>query len=172
MKKYFILLISLFGLSCASGKPQSFTDNCLEVFFSKKHRIYITTEEQNLTLDTISYSSEINNSEFVEGCLILNDVFRASLSTLFIIKPDKAQLSGLMMPYYIALLDSSENIIDIQYYTVKDDLKQNEDKSSFLETTIIDTQDLIFNFKDKNTFFQNTLIIGFMLNQEKLDLLN
>ena len=51
-------------------------------------------------------------------------------------------------------------------------LKQNEDKSSFLETTIIDTQDLIFNFKDKNTFFQNTLIIGFMLNQEKLDLLN
>ena len=31
MKKYFILLISLFALSCASEKPQSLSDNCLEV---------------------------------------------------------------------------------------------------------------------------------------------
>ena len=172
MKKYFILLTSLFVLSCASEKPQSLSDNCLEVLFSKKHRIYITTVEQNLMLDNISYSSEINNSEFVEGCLTLNNEFRASLSTLFIAKPDKAQGSDLVMPYYIALLDSSRNIIEIQYYTVIDNLKQNEDKSSFLETTITDTQDLIFNFGDKNTFFQNTLIIGFMLNQEKLDILN
>ena len=69
------------------------------------------------------------------------------------------------MPYYIALLDDQKNILDIQYYTISGILKKNIDGSSYIETEITTTQNIRAGFKNK-------LLIGFMLNQEKLKILN
>ena len=165
MKKYCILFISLFFLGCASEKQQSFSYSCPEVYFSKDHRIYITTEETTLTLNNISYWAKINNYNFANGCILLNNKITATLSILFVVKPEKVQQADIIMPYYIALLDDQRNIVDIQYYKVTGILKINIDESSFIETEITTTQDININLKNK-------LLIGFMLNQDKLKILN
>ena len=165
MKIYFILFFSIFLLSCASEKQQSFIDLCPEVLFSKGHRVYITTEENSLSLNNISYRAEINNYNFANGCLMLNNKITATLSILFVVNPRKTQQADVIMPYYIALLDDQKNILDIQYYTISGILKKNIDESSYIETEITTTQNISAGFKNK-------LLIGFMLNQEKLKILN
>ena len=73
MKKYIIIFISLFILSCSSNKQQTVTYSCPELFFSKNHRVYIASEENSITLDNISYRAEINNYNFIKGCYISNN---------------------------------------------------------------------------------------------------
>ena len=92
MKRYFILFFSIFLLSCASEKQQSFITLCPEVFFSKDHRIYIASEEDFFSLDNLSYSAEINNYNFVNECPILNNRILAKLSILFVVKPENVKL--------------------------------------------------------------------------------
>ena len=172
MKKYFIFFISLIFLSCTSEKQRSSIDICPEVFFSKEHRVYITTEENSLTLNNISYKAEINNYNFVNGCLLLNNKITSALSILFVITPDRAQKAEIIIPYYIALLDKQKNLVDIQYYKVEGVLKKNVNESFFIETEIIATENVIIPTQGFNTGNKNELLIGFMLNQEKLKILN
>ena len=165
MKRYFILFFSIFLLSCASEKQQSFITLCPEVFFSKDHRIYITTEENSLLLNNISYTAEINNYDFTKGCLMLNNKIEATITLLFVVKPKKAKKANIILPYYIAKLDNNNNILDIQYYKVTGVLNKNVDESSYIETEIRD-------IKNISAGFENRLLIGFMVNQKKLKILN
>ena len=172
MKKYFLLFIFLFLLSCRSEKPQSFNDLCPQVLFSKDHRIYITTEENSLTINNLSYKAEMNNYNFAHGCILLNNEISAKLSILFIVKPDKAKQTDIIMPYYIALLDDQKNIVNIQYYTAQGVLKKNFDESSYIETEITTTQDIIIPIQNMSERSRNKLLIGFMLDQKKIKILN
>ena len=165
MKKYFFLFISIFLLSCASKKQQSFSVLCPEMLFSKDHRIYIATEESSLTLNNISYKAEINNYKFPSECFMINNKIEATLSILFIITPDKAKLADIIIPYYIALLDDQKNIVNIQYYKAVGIFKKDFSESSYIETEIISNQVI-------NTHHLNKILIGFMLDQEKLNILN
>ena len=96
---------------------------------------------------------------------MLNNKITATLSILFVVNPGKTQQADVIMPYYIALLDDQKNILDIQYYTISGILKKDIDESSYIETEITTTQNISAGFKNK-------LLIGFMLNQEKLKILN
>ena len=165
MKKYFTLFIPLFFISCASEKQQSFVYLCPEILFSKDHRIYISSEEQFLTLNNVSYKAEINNYNFIDECIISSNNITSKLSILFVVKPDKAKKSDIILPYYIAILDDQNNIVDIQYYKAVGDLKKNIDESSYIETEIIATQDININSS-------NNVLIGFMLDKEKMKILN
>ena len=165
MKKYFALFISLFFISCASEKQQSFAYLCPEILFSKDHEIYISSEEQSLTLNNVSYKAEFNNYNFIDECIISNNNTKSRLSILFVVKPDKAKNTDIVLPYYIAILDDQKNIVDIQYYKVVGDLKKDIDESSYIETEIIDTQDI-------NISSSNNILIGFMLDKEKMKILN
>ena len=172
MKRNLILFISLFILSCTSEKQQSLSILCPELFFSKDHRLYISSEENSLTLNNISYKAEINNYKFVNKCSILNNKIIAKLSILFVVRPENAKQSKITLPYYIAFLDNQKNILNIQYYKVTGTLKKNNDKSSYIETEITATSDIIFPIKDINIDINNKFLIGFMLNKEKLKILN
>ncbi len=165
MKKFFTLFISLFFISCTSEKQQSFVYLCPEILFSKDHRIYVSSEEQSLTLNNVSYKAEINNYSFIDECIISNNNTKSRLSILFVVKPDKAKNTDIVLPYYIAILDDQKNIVDIQYYKVAGDLKKDIDKSYYIETEIIDTQDI-------NISTSNNILIGFMLDKEKIKILN
>ena len=165
MKKYFTLFISLFFISCASEKQQSFAYLCPEILFSKDHEIYISSEEQSLTLNNVSYKAEFNNYNFIDECINSSNNTKSRLSILFVVKPDKAKNTDIVLPYYIAILDDQKNILDIQYYKVVGDLKKNIDDSSYIETEIIDTQDI-------NISSSNNILIGFMLDKEKMKILN
>ena len=172
MEKFFIFFISLFLIGCTTKKPQTYTDLCPEVFFSKDHRVYITTNENSLTLNNISYKVEINNYNFVSECLVMDNKFTTTLSLLFIVKPDKAKKNNIVIPYYLALLDNQKNILNVQYYKVTGHLEEDSDNSSYIETEIIKTQDVIIPIQDINDDSITMLLIGFMLNQEKLKILN
>ena len=165
MKKYFILFISLFLLSCTSQKQQTFIDSCPEVLFSKDHRIYITSEESSLTINNLSYRAEINNYNFVKKCLVLNNKITTALSILFVVKPEKPKKSDIILPYYVAFLDDQKNIVNIQYYKAVGIFKKDFSGSSYIETEIISNQVI-------NTHHLNKILIGFMLDQEKLNILN
>ena len=174
MKRNLILFISLFLLSCTSEKQQSFSILCPEVFFSKDHRIYISNEDNSnsLTLNNISYRAEINNYKFINECSLLNNNIVAKLSILFVVNPDNAKQSNIIMPFYIALLDDQKTILDIQYYKVTGNLKKNADASLYVETEITSTLDVMIPIQDVNVDIKNKLLIGFMLNKEKLNILN
>ena len=172
MKKKFILFISLFLLSCTSEKQQSFIDSCPEVLFSKDHRIYINTEGNFITINNISYKAVINNYNFTNACNILNNKIIAELSILFVVQPENAQKADFVMPYYIALLDDKKNIVEIQYYKVKGILKKNIYESSYIETEVIDTTSVIIPIQEGNESPKNKILIGFMLDKEKQNILN
>ena len=144
----------------------------LMCFFSKDHRIYISNEENSITLNNIGYRAEINNYKFVSECSLLNNKIVAKLSILFVISPEDAKKDNIIMPYYIAFLDNQNTILDIQYYKVTGVLKKNIDESSFVETEIITTLDVIIPTQDINIGIKNKLLIGFMLNKEELKILN
>ena len=135
------------------------------MLFSKDHRIYIATEENSLTLNNISYKAVINNYKFPSECFMINNKVEATLSILFIITPDKAKLADIIIPYYIALLDDQKNIVNIQYYKAVGIFKKDFSESSYIETEIISNQVI-------NTHHLNKILIGFMLDQEKLNILN
>ena len=172
MKRNLILFISLFLLSCTSEKQQSFSILCPEVFFSKEHRIYISSEENSLTLNNISYRAEINNYKFISECSLLNNNIIAKLSILFVVSPENAKQSNIIIPFYIAFLDDQKTIFDIQYYKVTGNLKKNADASFYIETEITSTLDVMIPIQDVNVDINNKLLIGFMLNKEKLNILN
>ena len=170
--KYIIIFISLLLLSCAKEKQQTFIDLCPKVFFSKEHRLYVTTEENSLTLNNISYKAKIDNYTFSNGCFISNHKIIGKLSILFVITPIKIKQTNITIPYYIALLDNNQNIEDIQYYQVKGTFEKDNNESSIIETEIITIQDVITPFEDVNKSVNKKFLIGFMLNQEKLNILN
>ena len=116
MKKNLIFIISLFFLGCVSQKELSNPQSCPEVFFSKDHRVYITSEEDELQLDNISYRAKFNNYNFNNSCLVENNILNASLSLLIVVQPLNAKINILEIPYYIAVLDNHKKIIDIEYY--------------------------------------------------------
>ena len=121
---FIILFFFLFLLSCTSEKQESFVTSCPEVFFSKDHRVYITTEESSITLHNISYKAEINNYNITKECFIKDNNITITLSILFVVKPEKAQQAEILLPYYLALLDDKKNIVNIQYYKAKDKLEE------------------------------------------------
>ena len=170
--KNFILFILLFLLSCASEKQESFITSCPEVFFSKDHRVYITTEESSIMLNNISYKAEINNYNITKECIIIDNKITTTLSILFVVKPEKAQQADILLPYYIALLDDKKNIVNIQYYKAKGLLNKNIGNTSFIETEITTTQNIIISTQDISEDSLKKLLIGFMINQEKLKILN
>ena len=169
---FIILFFFLFLLSCTSEKQESFVTSCPEVFFSKDHRIYITTEESSITLHNISYKAEINNYNITKECFIKDNKITTTLSILFVIKPEEAKEAEILLPYYIALLDDEKNIVNIQYYKAKGLINKNIDNTLFVDTEIITTQNVIISTQDMGEDSLNKLLIGFMVNQEQLKFLN
>ena len=172
MKRNLILFISLFILSCTSEKQQSLSILCPDLFFSKDHRLYIASEENSLTLNNISYKAEINNYKFINQCSILNNKIIAKLSILFVVRPENAKQSKITLPYYVAFLDSQKNILNIQYYKATGTLKKNNDVSAYAETEITTTLDIMIPIKDISLDLNNKFLIGFMLDKEKMKILN
>ncbi len=170
MKRYFILFLYVFLISCSSKKEQLEDVACPEVLFSKNHRIYIMTQDNNESLNEIDYVAEINNYDFNNSCLIQNNNITASLSLLFIIKADKMQGDIVTLPYYIAMLDNQKNILDIQYYKVLGALNKNDNDTPYKETEIINTQNIII--PKKYLDLNNKLLIGFMLTENQIKNLN
>ena len=76
----------------------------------------------------------------------------------------------IKLPFYIANVNLEDKLIDIQYYSTKDIIfneKSKKDELEIVEKINLSIKDQ--NAEDRN---ENYLIIGFMLSEEKLEVLN
>ena len=158
-----MLLIVL--LSCEAKKQQTLSILCPDLFFSRNHRVYITSTDEVLTLDNISYKAIINDYNFEKGCTLQNDTITISLSVFITVAPKNVKEESIILPYYIAFIDDQKNIIDINYYTVTETFKKNTTESSYNEINVKTTNEININSS-------NSLLIGFMLDKAKQKILN
>ena len=119
MKKNILFLIFLTLLGCASEKQKSTIESCPSVFFSKEHKLYITSQENALNINNISYKAELNNYLIETECFVNNNNIETELSLLFVVKPEQISEGGIFLPYYIASINSVDELLDIQYYSAE-----------------------------------------------------
>ena len=142
------------------------------MLFSAEHSKYIKGNTQPITSENIRYRAEINNYAFNSECSINDIVFQAELSLLFIVKPDLAKESNVTLPFYVAILDANDEVVDIKYYQVDGNLKNDPGNANYFETELTKTIKLQIPLLDDQEHSQNQVIVGFMLDKKKLEILN
>ena len=176
MKNNLFILIFFLLVGCTPNTTVSTNTTtkttCPIVLFSAEHRMYITGNTQPITSENIRYRAEINNYAFNSECSINNNVFQAELSLLFIVKPDLAKESNVNLPFYVAILDVNDEVVDMQYYQVKGELKSESENANYFETELTKTIKLQILLLDDQEHSQNQVIVGFMLDKKKLEILN
>ena len=170
MKKNLIIVLLLFILSCTSKKQQTIVE-CPYILFSEEDRIYITSDENPLNMENINYRAELNNYFINEGCSVLNNVLSSNLSLLFIVKPKDLIQEDILLPYYIAVLSSEDEIVDIQYYSIQGVIQKDPATSEYIETELKDTVNISIPNKDLKNNLKTNIVIGFMLDHEKIKIL-
>ena len=175
MKNNLFILI-FFLLGCTSNTTVSTNaavkTSCPIVLFSSEHRQYITGNTQLITTENIRYRAEINNYAFKNECSIKDNIFQAELSLLFIVKPDLTEESSIILPFYAATLNANDEVVDMQYFQVDGDLMSESENANYIETELTKTIKLQIPIFNEEEFSQNKVVVGFMLDKKKLEILN
>ena len=176
MKNNLFILFFFLLVGCAPNTTVSTNaitkTSCPIVLFSSEHSQYITGNTKPITTENIRYRAEINNYAFNSECSINDNVFQAELSLLFIVKPDLAKESNVNLPFYVAILDVNDEVVDMQYYQVDGDLMSESENTNYIETELTKTIKLQTPSSNEEEFSQNKVVVGFMLDKKKLEILN
>jgi len=170
VKKISLFFVILILLGCESNplkQPMSISVNCPLIFFAKEHKTYIQSVSNDISLDDISYVSEINNAKFTKKCLVKNGIFYGQISILFVARPLSESEENIKLNYYIASLGQEKNLTDMQYYSSNGVFNKNSETDKLIETEIIIEKNISFSYPDN----VSNIVIGFMLDEKKLKLL-
>ena len=159
-------------MGCTSNTTTATKISCPDVFFAAEHTKYIDSNTKPILIDNLSYSADINNYAFNSDCLIIDDMIQAELSLLFVVNPDQAEASEVVLPFYIAILNDKNEMVDMQYYLVEGNLKSDPKTIKYIETELTKTITLQIPSLDDQINLRNTAIVGFMLDEKKLEILN
>ena len=123
-----------------------------------------------ISANNIAYNAEINNYNFSKGCFINDNVFTASLSILFIVKPLMEKQNIITLPFYLAILDKEKKVRDIQYYYTEGNFNKNleTETKELVETELSKTISIKITDVDE----MMTIVVGFMLDKKQLEILN
>ena len=171
MKKILIFLLLFLSISCSSNlstKKSVESIDCPPVFFASENRNYLDSEEKPLTLDNVSFKAEINNYAFNKSCFKKNDIRTFPLDILFIIDPIKPTSSNVILPLYVALLDSDQQLFEMQYFSISGEISNDLTTKAYFETELSNS---IYIVTSKNNSV-SSIVIGFMLDKNKEELLN
>ena len=168
---FFISLLML--ISCGpnfvlTSKKESI--ECPMVLFAAEHKKYLASNSSAISANNIAYNAEINNYNFSRGCFINDNVFTASLSILFIVKPLMEKQNIIALPFYLAILDKEKKVRDIQYYYTDGNFNKNLETETKepVETELIKTISIKITDADEMI----TIVVGFMLDKKQLEILN
>ena len=168
MKQLFIFILFLPILGCGNiikNKETTADFNCPRVFFSSDDRIYI---DNSISLDDITIKAEFNNYAINNKCQQQENIAVIPLDILIVVKPmSNLEESFLYFPVYISLLDDNDEILETQYFSVSGMVNKNTEKNIFMESDIIDSLQIVTRHLETTQ-----IILGFMLDNEKKDLLN
>ena len=171
MKKIYLIIVLFLLISCRSSDVLITKINnipCPSILLASDHKVYIGNLSDTITLENINYQAEINNALFTNKCMIKNNNFLSTLSILFIIKPINNNQEKITLPFYIASIDKKKNIQDIQYFTYKNNMKRNSETKKLIETEMVNNISLSLDLADQDSI----IIIGFLLDNKRLDILN
>ena len=90
------------------------------------------------------------------------------LEILFIITPVNLNDPNVYLPFYIAILDAKENLKEIYYYSIDAKVLKDEDAQKYIESEI--SESILVKFP--NDIEMSSLLVGFMLDNEKYKILN
>ena len=168
MKQLFILTLFLPLLGCGNiikNKQTSINFNCPRVFFSSDDRIYV---DNSISLDDITIKAEFNNYATNKKCQLQENLAVIPLDILIVAKPmNNLEESFITLPVYISLLDDNDEILEIQYFSVSGIINKNTETNIFMESDITDRLQIVTQQLETTQ-----LVIGFMLDNEKRNLLN
>tara|TARA_B100000965_G_scaffold74000_1_gene58419 strand:+ start:202 stop:708 length:507 start_codon:yes stop_codon:yes gene_type:complete len=168
MKQIFIFILFLPLLGCVNlveNNNRSINFNCPRVFFSSEDRVYI---DNSISLDNIKIKAEFNNFAINEQCQQKQNVVVIPIDILIVAYPLKDfEESSLSLPIYVSLLDSKDEILETQYFSVLGVMNRSSEANNLIESDI--TVQLQIITKYLNT---TQLVIGFMLDEKKKELLN
>ena len=168
MKQLFIFILFLPLLGCGNiiKNMQTSTDfNCPRVFFSSDDRIYI---DNSISLDDITIKAEFNNYAINKKCQQQDNIAVIPLDILIIAKPMiNLEESFISLPVYISLLDDNDEILETQYFSVSGLINKNTETNIFIESDVKDFLQIVTQQLETTQ-----LVLGFMLDNEKRDLLN
>ena len=169
--KNFIIIISFF-LAQGCANIDSLNKNtpkakCPDTFFSSEHKVYFSVIDNSDNLDNISYKANINNFNLNNGCYLNDQVLEINLSILFVINPEDIDNPDIKLPFYIAIVDTKNKLKKINYYHADVKVNVNSETNKYLETEVIENISMLIPSDD-----DYKLIIGFMIDKERLELLN
>ena len=72
----------------------------------------------------------------------------------------------------MAILDINDEVVDMQYYKVEGDLKSEPENVNYIETELTKTIKLQIPSLNEEELNQNKVVVGFMLDKKKLEILN
>ena len=75
--------------------------------------------------------------------------------------------SFISLPIYISLLDDNDEVLETQYFSVSGLINKNADTNIFIESDFTDRLQIVTQQLETTQ-----LVLGFMLDNEKRDLLN
>ena len=176
MKNNFFILIFFLLVGCTPNTTVSTNavvkTSCPIVLLSSEHNQYITGNAKPITTENIRYRAEINNYAFNSECSIKDNVFQAELSLLFIVKPDLTEEIRITLPFYVAVLSANDEVVDMQYYQADGDLMSESENVNYIETELTKTIKLQISSLNEEGLNQNKVVVGFMLDKKKLEILN
>jgi len=168
MKQLFIFILFLPLLGCGNiiKNKQTSTDfNCPRVFFSSDDRVYI---DNSISLDDITIKAEFNNYAINKKCQQQDNLAVIPLDILIVAKPmTNLEESLISLPVYVSLLDDNDEVLETQYFSVSGLINKNAETNIFIESDITDRLQIVTEQLETTQ-----LILGFMLDNEKRDLLN
>ena len=168
MKQLFIIILFLPLLGCGNiikNKQTSIDFNCPRVFFSSDDRIYI---DNSISFDDITIKAEFNNYALNNKCQQQDNIVVIPLDILIVAKPmSNLEESLISLPVYISLLDDNDEILETQYFSVSGLINKNSETNIFMESDITDRLQIVTQQLETTQ-----LVLGFMLDNEKRDLLN
>ena len=171
MKIIYLFFFIFILIGCKSNylnKSNSTIVECPLILFSKDHKNYIDTSFEKISMDNITYKAEINNAQFTKACEIKEGFFNGEISLLFLVKPNIQKKQIIDLPFYLAILDKKNKLIDINYYRVEDVLEKNVKHDSFVEKEIISSKQIKF----KENLEYKFIIAGFLLDKKRLELID
>ena len=168
MRRLFIFILFLPILGCGNiikNKHTTIDFNCPRVFFSSDDRIYI---DDSISLDNIKIKAEFNNYAINKKCQQEENIAVIPLNILIVAKPmNNLEKPILSLPVYISLLNDNDEILETQYFSVSGVVNQNNESNTFIESDIIDRLQIVTRQLETTQ-----LVLGFMLDNEKRNLLN
>ena len=176
MKNNLFILIFFLLVGCTPNTTVSTNATvktfCPIVLFSSEHSQYITGNTKPITTENIRYRAEINNYAFNIECSIKDNIFHAELSLLFIVKSDSTEESSITLPFYVAVLNINDEVVDMQYYQADGDFMSESENVNYIETELTKTIKLQISSLNEEELNQNKVVVGFMLDKKKLEILN